>query len=126
MKLSRQSIQKRQDALLEEMGRIRVMRRGTISKQEYRGRKQRRKGAGATGPYFVWQGSVGGKRFCARVRAQEAQRMEQEIAQRHKFEALCDEVVALGEALADLLRSDDEETTEPKKGLKSRSNRARK
>jgi len=120
------NIQKRQDALLKEMGRIRVMRRGTLSKQEYKGRKQRKNGAGATGPYFVWQGSVDGKRFCVRVGAQQAQRMEQEIAQRHKFEALCGEVVALGEALAKSLCNETEDTIGLKKRLKSRPSKAKK
>ena len=120
-----QRIEERQEAILAEMGRIRTMRRGTISAQEYGGRRSRKGGKGATGPYFLWQGYVGGRRFGRRVGAEEAARMRDEIEQRCRFEALCAEYVALGETLAER-RNNPSETDRQKKTPKSRSRRARK
>ena len=41
---STRRIQQQQDSLLEEMGRIRVMRRGTVSRQQYLERCARKEG----------------------------------------------------------------------------------
>lgn len=96
-----QAIEQQQQAVWEEMGRIRVMRRGTLSQQRYPQRRARRGGHGACGPYCLWQGYVKGRRFGRRVAAAEAERMRTEIAERRRFEGLCAVYVALGEALAE-------------------------
>jgi hypothetical protein len=119
-------IDEQQQGVLEQMGRIRVMRRGTLSQQEYGQRRERKGGKGATGPYFVWQGSVDGGHFSKRVGAGRAQRMREEIAQRKCFEDLCAQYVALGEQRAELTPDAQDETEEVKKGLKSRRSRMRK
>jgi hypothetical protein len=123
-----QQIRQRQDALLEAMGAIRVMRRGTVSEQRYAERRQRKGGAGACGPYFLWQGYVRGKRFSERVAPGQAEAMREEMAQAKRFQELCQEYMALGEALAEQARQ--EPAGAPvgalKKGRKSRSSRASK
>jgi hypothetical protein len=94
-------LQKQQDIVLEQMRQLRLMYCGTLSEQRYAERYVRNDGAGATGPYFLWQGTRQGKRFGRRVNAQQAQRIREGIETRHRFEALCAQFVALGEALAD-------------------------
>jgi hypothetical protein len=122
MSTDKRAIEKRQDDILEEMKRHRVVRRGTLTKQEYDGRRERKDGAGATGPYYLWQGSVNGKRFARRVGADEAERIGREIAERRKIDKLSDEFVALGEALAEAR----EDEASLKKKFKSPSRKARK
>jgi hypothetical protein len=120
------TIERMQDDLLKEMKRHRVVRRGTLTRQEYAGRRERNEGAGATGPYYLWQGSVNGKRFARRVGAEEAERMEREIDERRKFEELSSEFVALGEALAESLACEGEDEAALKKKSKSPSSKAKK
>jgi len=111
-------IRQKQDDLLEQMGRIRVMRRGTVSQQHYPQRRKRRAGKGATGPYFIWQGYLNGKRFGRRVSGAEAQQLAEAIAQRQRFERLCAEYEALGEAMAEKMRQPPHEADAAKKVLR--------
>ena len=122
--MSPQQIVNRQDEILQTIGRIRLMRRGTLSRQTYPGRAKRNNGQGAVGPYCLWQGTVGGKRFGKRVSGVEAKRVEEEIAQRHTFEALCEEYVELSCRLAALEGEGASWEQALKKGLKSRSSKA--
>lgn len=103
MRQTVQQIQQRQDVIVEELSQIRVMRRGSVSEQRYGDRRKRKGGKGASGPYFLWQGYVDGKRFGQRVSAAEAEQIREDIEQRHRFEQLCVEYVRLGEALAQQL-----------------------
>jgi len=116
-----EAIQQRQCEVLQAMGRIQVMRRGTVSTQEYSQRRKRKGGAGATGPYWLWQGSIGGKHFSQRVSAQEGARFAQEIEQRREFERLSAEYVALGEALAKLLGEQDQQRVQAEEEVKKKS-----
>ncbi|MBI2435089.1 MAG: hypothetical protein HYV26_19710 [Candidatus Hydrogenedentes bacterium] len=122
---TRQELAERQQKLLLEMGQIQVMRRGTLSPQVYPERRKRKEGTGKEGPYFVWQGSLKGKHFSVRVRAEEAPRFADEIAQRRKFEALAAEYIALGQRLAELPGA-PALGEEVKKKPSSRRNRTRK
>ena len=100
MNNSMRQIKQQQDAALKEMGEIRVMRRGTLSRQEYRQRRARKGGKGASGPYFVWQGYTDGKHFSQRVPSRNAERIGRKINARTVFERLCAEYVRLGEVSA--------------------------
>ena len=126
MDATSREIQRQQNALLDQMRTLRVMRRGTLSHQEYPERRARKQGAGASGPYFLWQGFRGGKHFSKRVSAQQAEQVRHEIETRRQFEQLCEEYVRLGEALATGERARTEQDESLKKGLKSRSKQARK
>jgi len=119
-----QELTQRQDEILREMSRIRLMHRGTVSQQSYPDRAHRREGRGATGPYYVWQGSVEGKHFSKRVAGDAAQAIEEGIRQRHAFEALAGEYVALGCQLAALEGEASASEEALKRGLKSRSRSA--
>ena len=124
MSMSAQQIVKRQNEILEAIGRVRVMRRGTLSRQTYAERAKRKHGKGAVGPYCLWQGSVRGQHFSRRVSGGEAERIEQGIAQRHAFEALCEEYTELSCRLAALEGQETDWEGMVKKGLKSRSSKA--
>lgn len=127
MHLSAEEIQVRQNEVLMAMGRIRRMRRGTLTHQTYPERAVRKEGKGAVGPYGLWQGTVAGKRFGRRVSGDTARAIEAGIAQRHAFDALADEYVALSCSLAELEQGEAPTAAEAvKKGLKPRSKRAKK
>jgi hypothetical protein len=123
MDKQKQQLNQQQDALLEQMGQIRVMCRGTLSAQEYPARRARKDGQGAAGPYYLWQGFIDGKHFSRRVSAQEAQRLKEGIEARHHFEQLSGQYVELGEALSEAVRRNGELAQTLKKGLKSRPNK---
>jgi len=115
-----EQLHRQQDAVIEQMRQLRLVYRGTLSEQQYPERQARREGSGATGPYFLWQGTTQGKRFGLRVDARRAQRIREGIEARHRFEALCAQFVAIGEALADYVAKMPSADT-----LKKRRNRRR-
>lgn len=126
MPASVQQIISKQEEILERLSRIRTMERGTLSRQSYPHRAKRKNGNGAVGPYYLWQGTVGGKRFGKRISGAEAERVEAGIAQRHAFEALCGEYVELSCQLAASVKEGDISDETLKKKLKPPSNRTRK
>lgn len=125
MVLSAQEIAEKQESILQKIAQIRVMQRGTVSRQTYPERAKRNEGEGAVGPYFVWQGTVNGERFGKRISGPEALRVEEGIAQRHAFEALCEEYVELSCQLAARINQGDACEERIKKKPKSPSNRAK-
>jgi len=115
MPMSAKQIGQRQNEILKAIGEIRTMQRGTLTQQSYPERAGRKGGEGAVGPYGLWQGTVDGKRFGKRVSGEEAERVEQGIAQRHAFEALCEEYVELSCQLAALEAQGAQEVAAVKK-----------
>lgn len=126
MLLSVQQIAEKQESILQKIAQIRAMQRGTVSRQTYPERAERNEGEGAVGPYCIWQGTVNGKRFGKRLSGPEALRVEEGIAQRHAFEALCEEYVELSCQLAARVTQGDASQERVKKKPKSPSNRAKK
>ena len=125
MPMSTQQIAERQEEILKRMSQIRLMERGTVTPQRYAERAKRKGGKGAVGPYYLWQGTVKGKRFGRRISGSDAERVEAGIARRHVFEALCEEYVELSCQLAAAGNSGVSEES-VKKGLKSRSSKTKK
>ena len=115
MSKAAQQIARQQDEILHAMSRIRVMRRGTVSHQTYPQRAKRKDGNGAVGPYAIWQGSVDGAHFGKRVSGAQAQRVQEDIVQRHAFETLCEQYVTLSCQLAALADAGDAEAERVKK-----------
>lgn len=89
--ISAEEIIQRQDEILEAMAHLRTMRRGSFSQQSYPERASRKGGQGAVGPYGLWQGTVDGERFAKRVSGEQAEHVQQGIAQRQAFMQLCEE-----------------------------------
>jgi hypothetical protein len=110
-----------QDALLEAMSTIRVMRRGTLSTQEYAQRRARKAGGGASGPYHLLQGYRDGAHFSRRVSAEGAPHVARQIESRKRLQALCAQYVLLGEALAEQpgAEAEWEERLKKKRGRRS-------
>jgi hypothetical protein len=121
-----EQLRQQQDALIEQMRQLRLMYCGTLCEQRYPARRARKDGKGATGPYFLWQGTRQAKRFGYRVDAQQAQHIREGIETRHRFDALCAQYVALGETLARYVQAQSELADTLKKTPKSPSKRARK
>jgi len=126
MLLSAKEIAQRQESILQEMAQIRTMQRGTVSWQSYPDRAERKEGLGAVGPYGLWQGTLNGIRFGRRISGPEALRVEEGIARRHAFEALCEEYVGLSCELASREDQGEASREQLKKKPKSPSNRAKK
>ena len=124
MVMTLQEIDARQDEILKALGEIRDMARGTLTWQVYPKRAKRRQGAGAVGPYGLWQGTVHGERFAKRVKGAEAEHVNAGIERRHAFEVLCKEYVDLACQRALLQREAAASEEAVKKGLKSQSSRA--
>ena len=95
------SLIEQQDIVLDAMGQLRVLRRGTLSTQVYTERQTRKAGHGACGPYHVLQGYREGKHYSRRVSGEETAQVTQQIERRKQFEALCAQYVDLGDALAE-------------------------
>ena len=117
MYMSVKQIVQRQEEVLQAMGRIRVMRYGTITKQSYLQRAGRKEGKGAVGPYALWQGTVNGQRFGKRLSGEEVERVQEGIVQRRAFQALCEEYMALSCQLAELADQGEAQLEEVKKNL---------
>jgi len=108
-----------QDTLLEAMRQTRVMRRGTLSSQQYPQRRARKDGHGAAGPYALWQGYQDGKHFSQRVTVANVPRFTCQIEARKHFEGLCAQYVSLGEALAQASDADAAVQEALKKSLRA-------
>jgi len=121
-----QQILTQQDKLLERIAQIRVMERGTVSRQSYPERARRKQGKGAAGPYCLWQGTVNGKRFGKRVSGPQAEPIEADIARRHEFEELCEQYIDLSCRLSARMAEEKACEQAVKKKLASKSKRAKK
>lgn len=117
-------IERRRNALLEEMAAIRSLERATLSKQMLRVKHKGKKEPVLRGPYYVLARWENGKTQSRRVRAEELERLQRDVANHERFMALCEEFMELTQRLGELEREGDAEREALKKGLKSRSSRA--
>ena len=116
-------IEQRRTRILEEMADIRSMERATLSKQMLRVKHKGKKDPVLRGPYFVLARWENGKTRSRRVRGEELQRLQQEVANHERFMTLCEDFMELTQRLGELEREDASEHEALKKGLKSRSSR---
>jgi hypothetical protein len=119
-------IEKRREEILEEMGAMRSLRRGTINEQYFRaGSKRAREGA-MRGPYYVLSRNEGGKTRSRRLTSREQlEQTRRDVAAHKRFKHLCSEYAELTERLGELERQMGGQSP-VKKGLKSRSRKTRK
>jgi hypothetical protein len=87
------SLCQQRDLVLQKMRAIDRLRRGSLSRQFFRSAQ----GAPAhqRGPYYVLQGYFHGQKFSERVPADQAQQVEQEVANYRRFRELADQFVSL-------------------------------
>ena len=89
----------KKDGLLEEIARIGTLRRGQVSEQFYE--KTNAKGETLrSGPYYVWQAWVGGKKRSVRIPKGEVEAVRSEIAAHKQYKRLCEELADVMEQLS--------------------------
>jgi hypothetical protein len=121
-----EELEAQRESLLSQMRLIRSMRRGTLSVRPEKVRRKGQKEPVLLGPYPLFVRNEGKRTVGCRLRTpEEVAQAREDIAAYHRFMGLCKEYVQATEELGQLERT---ETVADalKKGLKSRSNRARK
>jgi len=89
----------RKNELLEEIAELGSLRRGQVSEQYYE--KTNAKGESVrTGPYYVWQAWVGGKKRSIRIPKGEVEAVRSEIAAHKQYKRLCEELAEVMEQLS--------------------------
>ena len=97
MPASSQALRAQRDAVLERMKPIDHLRRGSLSRQFL---KTRRDGKTvASGPYFVLQCFFKGKKCSERIPAPQAQHVEQHVENHRLFHGLAEEFVTLSDQI---------------------------
>ena len=120
-----QRLEKRRDAVLEQIRSIRSMRRGTINKQFLKVRHKGRDKPVSRGPYYVLSRRQEGKTVSQRLTSPGELKQAQNDVEAHKrFVALCKQFEELTERLGQIQRESDE-LREEKKRPSSRSSRTK-
>ncbi|HVR34703.1 MAG TPA: DUF6788 family protein [Methylomirabilota bacterium] len=100
MPVSIQALRSQRDVVLQRMQQIDHLRRGTLSRQFF---KTRRDGKIVeSGPYFVLQCSFKGKKCSERIPTAEAERAEQHVENFRLFNGLAEEFVTLSDQITQL------------------------
>ena len=91
--------QERKFELLDEIAQIGSMRRGQLSEQFYE--KANAKGERVrTGPYYVWQAWVKGKKRSIRIPKNEVDAVRRELDAHKRYKLLCEELADVMEQLS--------------------------
>ncbi len=102
------TLQERKFELLDEIGQIGSMRRGQLSEQFYE--KTNAKGETVrTGPYYVWQAWVKGKKRSIRIPKNEVDAVRRELDAHKCYKLLCEELADVMEQLS--MQPQEEEQT---------------
>jgi len=100
MKLNRDDLLQKRQALLAQMQSIDRLRRGSLSKQFFQARPPAP--PARLGPYFVLQGFFHGKKFSQRIPPEQAARVEQDVENYRRFQTLAQEYVTLSDEITRL------------------------
>jgi hypothetical protein len=117
-------IEARRAEILREMGRLRWMRRGSVTAQHVPVKVKGKREPQLRGPYGLYTRKEKGKSVGRRLRGAEVERYREEVLAFHRFQTLCREYAEVSERLAELERGSAEAETE-KKPRKSRSSKTR-
>ncbi len=107
-------IQKRRHQILEELGQLEQIRRGSLTDQFVEvptrdGRSRRR------GPYPLYTYKSGGKTVSRRLSgAEQVSRYREQVRAGHRFQELTRELMELGESICDQMLQADAEKKTPK------------
>lgn len=121
------TIESRRHTIVEQMLAMRSMRPGSVSEQYLTRKKQGTQQSAKFGPYYVWCRYNGERYVSKRLHSpEEVAQAYQDVANHKRFIALCKELEELTERLGELERQQAASDEAVKKGLKSRSRKARK
>ncbi len=99
----------KKNELLEQIAQLGTLRRGQVSEQYYK--KTNAKGETIrTGPYYVWQAWVKGKKRSIRIPKDDVQTVLKEIETNKKYKQLCEELAEVMEQMSLEPSVDEEET----------------
>jgi hypothetical protein len=108
-------IEKKREAILEEMRSIRSMKRGTINEQYLKVRQKGREEPVLRGPYYVFSRREGQKTVSRRLTSpHQLKQAQADVAAHKKFVKLGQEFEALTERLGELERELGDESQEKK------------
>ena len=89
----------KKNELLDQIAQLGTLRRGQLSEQYYE--KTNAKGeAVRTGPYYVWQAWVKGKKRSIRISKDEVKKMLKEIETNKQYKQLCEELADVMEQMS--------------------------
>jgi len=97
MPTSLQALRAQRDTVLAQIQQIDHLRRGSLSRQFFQTRR-----AGKlveSGPYFVLQSSLQGKKCSQRIPAAQAEEVAQQVENFRRFTALAEEFVTLSDQI---------------------------
>jgi hypothetical protein len=115
---TRQALEARRLAILEEIRSIRAMRRGTINEQYFDVRLKAKKETTRRGPYYVFSRREGDKTVSQRLTTPEAlEQARKDVEAYKRFQTLCREFEQVTVKLGDVERSSAQEKKRFKSGL---------
>ena len=94
-------IETRRREILKEVGEMRSMRKGSVTKQ-FLSVPQKGKEPAIRGPYFTYTKKEKGKTVGRRLKTKEVERFKDDVTAFHRFQALCQEYAELTERLGDI------------------------
>ena len=118
-----QSLRSQRDAVLERMKQIDHLRRGSLSRQFFKSRRDGK--VVETGPYFVLQCTFKGKKCSQRISSNNAQRVEQHVESFRRFNGLAEEFITLSEQITQLECADDDSKKNASHRRSARTNNSR-
>lgn len=95
----KKTCEKRREAIIHQINQIEYARRGQLSEQYYERRNAEGKTV-RTGPYYVWQRYVNGKKKSVRIKADQIEHVRKELEQGKNLQALMEELWAIIEETA--------------------------
>lgn len=122
-----QQIETRRNTIMRELLAIRSLRKGNVNEQWFPVVRGGKKTTELRGPYYVHTYKVGKKTASVRLKDENALKQARADTEEYRrFKTLCGELEELTRQLGELERQQGTGMEKLKKGLKSRSNRARK
>jgi hypothetical protein len=100
MPASLQALRSQRDGILDQMKQIDHLRRGSLSRQFFKTRRDGR--IFESGPYFVLQCFFKGKKCSERVPASRAGEVQKQVENFRRFNALAEEFVSLSDQITQL------------------------
>jgi len=116
------SLEQRKQAALNKLMAIGAARRGQLSEQYYE-RKAADGTVRRTGPYYVWQRWVNGRKQSVRVPAETIEQVKADLARGRQAQDIFDELFAVMEQTA--IREDADSKKKPKRYRRLRAGKSR-